>query len=313
MATGSLNMRDVAQLLPELYHSKVVLTAGIFMVVGISLEMALYPLHAWAPNAYADAPSTVSALVAPLMTKVASYLMIRVMFTIFKPSFFIETIPVTTILTWMAAVAIILGSIYAIAQTDLKKMLSYSVVAQIGYIALGIGLANKYGLTGAVLHILNEALTKGCVFLVAGAIVYKMGACNIYDFKNLYRKMPFTMSAFLIGAFSMVGIPPTCGFFSKIYLIMGAIDAGKWIFVAVLLFSSILNVIYFFRVIQISTFETPMPDYGRDKAYESVRMDEVPLSMIIPIQVMAVGILLAGIFSSKIISTAIQFVIPVGF
>ncbi len=313
MATGSLNMHDVAQLLPELYDSKVVLTAGIFMVVGISIEMALYPLHAWAPNAYADAPSTVSALIAPLMTKVAAYLMIRVMFTVFKPSFFIETIPVTTVLTWMAAVAIVLGSIYAIAQTDLKKMLSYSVVAQIGYIALGIGLANRYGLTGAVLHILNEALTKGCVFLVAGAIVYKMGACNIYDFKNLYRKMPFTMSAFLIGAFSMVGIPPTCGFFSKIYLIMGAIDAGKWIFVAVLLFSSILNVVYFFRVIQIATFEKPMPDYGRDKAYESVRMDEVPLSMLIPIQVMAVGILLAGIFSSKIISTAIQFVIPVGF
>ncbi len=311
--TGSLNMLDVAQRLPELYHSKVVLTAGIFMVVGIGLKMAIYPLHAWAPNAYADAPSTVSGLVAPLMTKVAAYMMIRVMFTVFKPVFFIEVIPVTTILTWMAAVAIIIGSIYAIAQTDLKKMLSYSVVAQIGYIALGIGLANKSGLTGAVLHILNEAFTKGCVFLVAGAIVYKMGACNINEFKNLYRKMPFTMSAFLIGAFSMVGIPPTCGFFSKIYLIMGSIDAGNWVFVAVLLFSSILNVVYFFRVIQIATFETPMPDYSRDKAYEAVAMDEVPLSMLIPIQLMAAGIVLSGIFSTKIISTVIQFVIPVSF
>jgi multicomponent Na+:H+ antiporter subunit D len=283
------------------------------MVVGIGLKMAIYPLHAWAPNAYADAPSTVSGLVAPLMTKVAAYMMIRVMFTVFKPVFFIEVIPVTTILTWMAAVAIIIGSIYAIAQTDLKKMLSYSVVAQIGYIALGIGLANKSGLTGAVLHILNEAFTKGCVFLVAGAIVYKMGACNINEFKNLYRKMPFTMSAFLIGAFSMVGIPPTCGFFSKIYLIMGSIDAGNWVFVAVLLFSSILNVVYFFRVIQIATFETPMPDYSRDKAYEAVAMDEVPLSMLIPIQLMAAGIVLSGIFSTKIISTVIQFVIPVSF
>ena len=311
--TGSLNMLDVAQRLPEFYHSRVVLTAGVFMIVGIGLKMALYPLHAWAPNAYADAPSTVSGLIAPLMTKVAAYMMIRVMFTVFKPVFFIEVIPVTTILTWMAAVAIIIGSIYAIAQTDLKKMLSYSVVAQIGYIALGIGLANKSGLTGAVLHILNEAFTKGCVFLVAGAIVYKMGACNINEFKNLYRKMPFTMSAFLIGAFSMVGIPPTCGFFSKIYLIMGSIDAGNWVFVAVLLFSSILNVVYFFRVIQIATFETPMPDYSRDKAYEAVAMDEVPLSMLIPIQLMAAGIVLSGIFSTKIISTVIQFVIPVSF
>ncbi len=94
---------------------------------------------------------------------------------------------------------------------------------------------------------------------------------------------------------------------------MGAINADKWIFVGVLLFSSVLNVVYFFRVIQIATFETPMPDYGRDKAYEAVYMDEVPLSMLIPIQVMAAGILLSGIFSSKIISTVIQFVIPVGF
>jgi multicomponent Na+:H+ antiporter subunit D len=313
IVTGSLNMADVAQRLPDLYDSKVVLTAGIFMVVGIALKMALYPLHAWAPNAYADAPSTVSALVAPLMTKVAAYLMIRIMFTVFKPSFFIEVIPVTAILTWAAAVAVILGSIYAIAQSDLKKMLSYSVVAQIGYIALGIGLANRSGLTGAVLHILNEAFTKGCVFLVAGAIVYKMGACNIYEFKNLYRKMPFTMTAFLIGAFSMIGIPPTCGFFSKLYLILGAIDAKQWVFVAVLLTSSILNVVYFFRVMQISTFETPMPDYGRDRPYETVAMDEVPLSMLIPIQVMAAGILLCGIFNTRIISAVIQHVIPAGF
>ncbi|MEA3429408.1 MAG: monovalent cation/H+ antiporter subunit D family protein [Thermodesulfobacteriota bacterium] len=313
IVTGSLNMADASKLLPALYDSKVVLTAGIFMIVGIGLKMAIYPLHAWVPGAYSDAPSAVSALIAPLMTKVAAYLMIRIMFTVFKPCFFIEVIPVTTILTWMAAVAIILGSIYAIAQTDLKKMLSYSIIAQVGYIALGIGLANRFGLTGAVLHILNEAFTKGCVFLVAGAIVYKMGSCNINEFKNLYRKMPFTMSAFLIGAFSMVGIPPTCGFFSKIYLIIGSIDAGSWIFVAVLLFSSILNVIYFFRVIQIATFETPMPDYSRDKAYEPVCMDEVPLSMLIPIQIMAAGILLSGIFSSKIISTVIQFVIPVSF
>lgn len=311
--TGSLNMLDVAELLPKLYHSRVVLTAGIFMVVGISLKMAIYPLHAWAPNAYADAPSTVSGLIAPLMTKVAAYLLIRVMFTVFKPSFFVEVIPVTTILTWMAAVAVIVGSIYAIAQSDLKKMLSYSVVAQIGYIALGIGLANKSGLTGAVLHILNEAFTKGCVFLVAGAIVYKMGGCNIDDFKDLYRKMPFTMTAFLIGAFSMIGIPPTCGFFSKLYLILGSIDARQWVFVAVLLMSSILNVIYFFRVIRIAAFEDPMPDYARNKPYEAVVMDEVPLSMIIPIQVMSAGILLSGIFSTKIINSVIQYVIPAGF
>jgi len=313
IVTGSLNMADVSNLLPALYDSKVVLTAGVFMLVGIALKMAVYPLHAWAPGAYSDAPSAVSALIAPLMTKVGAYLMIRIFYTVFKPYFFVDVIPLASILTWIAAVSIILGSVYAIAQSDLKKMLSYSVVAQIGYIALGIGLANKTGLTGAILHILNEAFTKGCVFMVAGAIIYKTGSCNITGFKDLYRKMPFTMSAFLIGAFSMVGIPPTSGFFSKLYLIIGSIDAKQWIFVAVLLTSSILNVIYFFRVIKIAAFEEAIPDYSRTTPYITYRLDEAPLSMLIPILVMAAGILVCGIFSPEIINTVIQHIIPASF
>lgn len=121
------------------------------------------------------------------------------------------------------------------------------------------------------------------------------------------------MTAFTIGAFSMVGIPPTLGFFSKLYLIIGAIDAGQWIYVVVLLFSSILNAVYFFRVIQLATFEKPMPDYSRETPYPSIVMDEAPLSMLIPIQLMAAGIIIAGIFNGKIISTVIQHVIPAGF
>ena len=311
--TGTLNMANLSELLPPLYQSKAVLTGFVFIFIGVSIKMALFPLHAWLPNAYTLAPSTVSAIVSPLMTKIMAYVIIRVMFTVFKPDYVVAVIPAAAILGWMGAVAVIVGSIYAIAQTDFKKMLSYSVVAQIGTIALGIGLANRFGFTGAILHILNEALTKGCVFAVAGAIVYKMDTCNIDEFKNLYQKMPFTMAAFTMGAFSMVGIPPTSGFFSKLYLILGSIDAGQWVFVGVLLFSSILNAVYFFRVIQMATFETPKPDYSRSKPYEAVAKDEVPLSMLIPILIMAGGIVISGIFSPWIISTLIQAIIPAGF
>ncbi|MEW6671505.1 MAG: monovalent cation/H+ antiporter subunit D family protein [Thermodesulfobacteriota bacterium] len=313
LVTGTLNMADLARLLPQLYASRVVLTAGIFLLVGIGIKMALFPLHAWLPGAYTYAPSTVSAMVAPLYTKVAAYLLIRIMFTVFQPAFFIEVIPATTLLSWLAAIAMLVGSIYAIAQSDLKRMLSYSVVAQIGYIALGIGLANRLGLSGALLHILNEAFTKGCVFLVAGAIVFKLKSCRLENFNNLYRKMPFTMSAFTIGTFSMIGIPPTSGFFSKLYLLLGSVAAGNWIFVAVLLVSTLLNVVYFFRVIQLASFEKPMPDYARITPYETVAMDEVPLSMQIPIQLMAAGILLSGIFSSRILSAVIVHIIPKSF
>jgi multicomponent Na+:H+ antiporter subunit D len=328
--TGSLNMADLAQLLPNLYGSNVVIVGFVFFVVGLALKMALFPLHTWLPDAYTYAPSTVSALIAPTMTKVGAYVMIRVMFTVFKPYFVIELIPVTTILAWIAAVAMIVGSIFAIIQSDLKKMLSYSVVAQIGYIMLGVGLANRLGLTGAILHILNEALTKGVMFSVAGAIVYKLGTSDIYRFTNLYKKMPLTMAAFLIGAFSMVGIPPTCGFFSKLYLILGAIEAKQWVFVAVLLVSSLLNVIYFFRVIEIAYFkprelatkreqEALKVVYVNGGQYEetatetgSIHMDEVPLSMLIPILLMAAGILVSGMFYFDIIDRVIQFAVPSG-
>ena len=330
MATGSLNMADLAQLLPNLYSSKVVLVGFTFFVVGVALKMALFPLHTWLPDAYTYAPSAVSALIAPTMTKVGAYVMIRIMFTVFKPYFAIELIPVATLLSWIAAVAMIVGSIFAIIQSDLKKMLSYSVVAQIGYIMLGVGLANRAGLTGAILHILNEAFTKGCMFSVAGAIVYKLGTSNIYSFSNLYKKMPLTMAAFLMGAFSMVGIPPTCGFFSKLYLILGSIDAKQWVFVAVLLISSLLNVIYFFKVIEIAYFKPREMATKKEKEIlkvvyadggsseeiameaDPIRMDEVPLTMLIPILIMAAGILLSGIFYFDIITKVIQFAIPGG-
>jgi len=324
IATGSLNMADLSQILPRLYHSKVIIAAFIFFLVGIGLKMAFFPLHAWLPDAYTYAPSTVSAVIAPTMTKIGCYVLIRIMFTVFKPYFSIELIPVTTLLSWIAAVGMIVGSIFAIAQSDFKRMLSYSVVAQIGYIVLGIGLANRAGLTGAVLHILNEAFTKGCLFAVAGAIVYKIGTSNIYQFRNLYKRMPFTMIAFMIGAFSMIGIPPTVGFFSKLYLILGAIDARQWVFVAVVLLSSVLNVVYFYKVIEIAFLEPRTlatesekkilqvywPDGGNPTG---IRMEEVPLSMLIPLLVMAAGILILGIFSIELISSVIQFAIPAEF
>jgi multicomponent Na+:H+ antiporter subunit D len=250
MVTGSLNMADLSKLLPELYQSKVVITAFAFMFIGIAVKVALFPLHGWLPDAYASAPSSVTALIAPTMTKVAAYMMIRVMYSVFEPSFSIETFPVTEILSWLGAIAMIAGSVIAITQTDLKRMLAYSSVAQVGYIVLGIGLANELGLTGGILHIVNHAVMKGCLFLVTGSIIYRMGTRNIKDFKDLYIKMPYTTGAFTIAAFSMIGIPPTCGFFSKLYLILGSIEAGQWVFVGIILLSSILNLIYFIKVVK---------------------------------------------------------------
>ncbi|UCF72786.1 MAG: monovalent cation/H+ antiporter subunit D family protein [Deltaproteobacteria bacterium] len=306
IATGSLNMADLSQMLPELYDSRVVLVAFTFFMVGLALKMALFPLHTWLPDAYTHAPSTVSALLAPTMTKVGAYVMIRIMFTVFKPDFSISLFPITSILGWLAAAAILFGSIMALAQVDLKRMLCFVVVAEIGYIGIGVGIANRTALIGAILHIVNDVFMMACLFLAVGAIVYKIGTRNIYRFRYLHRKMPLMMALFVAGGLSVVGIPPLCGFFSKWYLILGAFKADKWIFVAVILVSSLLNAILFFRVIENVYLEPP--EAGR--SLEEIPTDEAPLSMLLPMFVVVAGIILLGVFSGRIIDVVIQFAIP---
>jgi multicomponent Na+:H+ antiporter subunit D len=312
--TGSLNMADLAQRLPALYSSSAVMAAFAFFMVGIAIKMAFFPLHGWLPDAYSHAPSTVSAYVASTMTKVGAYVMIRIMFTVFEPSFSIAMHPVTGILGWVAVAAMIYGCILAVAQNDLKRMLCYIIVAEVGYIVMGVSVANRMGFTGAVLHILNDAVMMACLFMVVGAVYYKTGAKTIVDYRGMFRKMPFTSASFAIGALSVIGVPPTCGFFSKWYLVLGAIDARQWFFAAALLLSSLLSAVVFFRILQ-HMFFVPVESahkHGNDEA-AGLKRDEAPASMLIPIFITVAGILLLGVFSGQIISSVIQFTVPEGF
>jgi len=319
IVTGSLNMADLSEMLPQLHDSRVVLVAFGFLVIGIAIKMALFPLHIWLPDSYTYAPSAVSALVAPLMTKVGAYVMIRIMFGIFGPVFSIEVVPTTTLLTSIAAIAILVGCIMALAQTDLKRMLSYILVAEVGYIALGVGLANRNGLTGAILHILNDAFMMACLFFAVGAVVYKTGTRDIHQLRYLHRRMPFTMGALVVAGLSVIGIPPLCGFFSKWYLLLGAIDGGQWLFAVVLLASSLLTAILFFRVIDNAYFDhlhARDGDLHQASAAadgEETGIDEAPLSMLIPTLVAALGIVVLGVSSSKIIASMIQHAVPASF
>lgn len=309
--TGSLNMADLSRLLPNLYGSSVIRVAFTFLVVGMGLKIALFPMHMWLPDAYTYAPSAVSALIAPLMTKVGAYVLVRIMFTVFEPRFSFEILPVASILGVMAAVAIIVGSVLAIAQSDLKRMLAYSSVSQIGYIVLGVALGNRPAIIGAYLHILNHALMKGCLFMVAGSLMLRLGMRDIYRLRGVHRKMPWTMGAFVIAALSMIGIPPTAGFFSKWYLIIGSIQERQWIMAAVILVSSLLNAVYFFRVIENAYFE---PQYAHDGGSpEGDIHGEAPASMLIPTLIMAAAILLVGLASGKIIEVVLQYAVPKGF
>ncbi len=314
MTTGSLNMADVHKILPHVTDNPTILIAFCLMVLGMGIKMALFPLHGWLPDAYTYASSTSSALVAPTGTKVASYVMLRLLFFVFGLKFIMSMpLPITTIIAWLAAAGIIYGSIMAIAQKEMKRMLAYSSVAQVGYIALGFGLANPMGLVGAILHVLNHAFMKAGLFLVTGNMRYKLGHSRIDQLNNgIRKKMPWTMFAFTIGALSMVGLPPMAGFFSKWYLVLGTVHNSDWFFLAVILISSLLNLVYFFRILE-KVYMKPLPKDGetQEDTPDPVR-DEAPASMLIPTLVMAIGLIVLGIMNAYIVKGVINYIIPAG-
>jgi multicomponent Na+:H+ antiporter subunit D len=313
IATGSLNMADLARLLPDLYGSKVIMVAFAFFMVGIAVKMALFPLHAWLPNAYTYAPSSVSALLAPLMTKIAAYVLIRIMFTVFKPDFSIMMLDITDIMAWFGTFAILFGGIMALSQTDFKKMLCYIIVAEIGFIVGGIGVANPTAIKGAIFHILNDAFMAACLFLVAGMVMYRTDGHNISDFKGVFRKMPYTATIFTVGALAVIGVPPTCGFFSKWYLLLGGIEAKHWEFVVALLLSTLINAALFFRVIDKGLYIHAL-EHGLEHTglHSELHLNEAPLSMLIPGFVIAIVIILIGIFNQAILKNIVEFAVPSG-
>ena len=298
--TGSLNMADIQQLLvsEDLYSSRSILIAFILIMLGVWIKMAFFPLHGWLPNAYAFAPSTTSCLIAPLMTKVTVYVMIRMMLTVFGPDYVFKYLQWSEVVVWLAVLAIVAGSIMALAQADLPKMLSYLVIAEVGYMVGGVWLATEAGLVGAFYHIISDAFMTLCLFLAAGAIIARTGDHRISSiFQDLPRKMPLTFFGFIVGAFSMIGVPPTCGFFSKWYLISAGIEAGHWAYVTALLFSSLINAILFFRIIEIAFF-------GLSPGHEQteIRREESPLSVLVPLMGAALAVILVGLYNWNLVN-----------
>lgn len=308
--TGSLNMADLAVRLQPLLDSQAVLMAMVFILVGMGIKMALFPLHGWLPDAYTYAPPAAIPFISGTMTKVMVYVLFRYFLFIFGAAYGFTPV-VLEVLGWLAVLGIILGSVMAIAQTDLRRMLAYSSVAQVGYIALGLSLGNMLGFIGAIFHIINHAIMKSCLFLVAGGIKWKTGEHLIEKYAEIGRKMPLTMGAFLIAAFSMVGLPPTAGFFSKWYLILGALEKDLWLYVVVIILSSLLNAIYFFRVIE-QAYLKKAPAVEDDASNVVFIKRELPVTMMIPIVILGLGILILGILNEPLISNILQCAFPGG-
>jgi multicomponent Na+:H+ antiporter subunit D len=255
--TGSLNLADIAGRIGDIENIRPLLAALAFITVGISLKVALFPVHLWLPNAYAFAPSVVTAFLASTATKVALYLLLRYLFSIFGVVFVFRDLPVTEILIVLSVAAMIIASTVAVFQANVKRMLAYSSVAQIGYITLGIALATQTGLTGGIVHIFNHAVMKGALFMAIGCIVFRTGAVKIEDIAGIGRRMPLTMGAFVIAGLGLIGVPGTVGFVSKYYLVAAALEQGLWWLAAIIVVSSLIAVVYIGRVIEVAWFREP--------------------------------------------------------
>lgn len=305
LKTGTLNMIDLRQsiMMDGLMESPSVHVAFVLIMLGVWMKMALFPVHGWLPNAYAYSPPTSASLIAPLMTKVMVYVMIRMMLSVFGPLYIFEYLDWSNAVVYLAIAAILAGSLMALGQRNYRKMLAYIVVAEVGYMVGGAWVAGQTAMVGAIYHILSDSAMTLCLFLVAGAIFHKTNAFRNEDFEGLFRKMPVTMGVFVMGALSMVGIPPTAGFFSKWYLIGGAFETGDWLFAFALIVSSLINAVLFFRIFEYGLLGVkPAEGHGHDShSHQPVKIDEAPLTMLIPMCIAAACVILLGVYSGEIV------------
>ncbi len=294
--TGTLNLHDLGARLPTAGQDRVVVAAFAFVTVGAALKLALFPLHLWLPNAYTYAPSAVSAFLAATATKVAVYILLRFFFTVFGAEFSFETLPTALPLMVLAIIAMFAASTVAIFQDNVKRMLAYSSVAQIGYMILGLSLATVGGLTATILHLFNHALMKGALFLVMGAVFYRLKSVHIDGFSGLGKRMPWTMAAFVGGGLSLIGVPLTAGFISKWQLVLAALDSGLWWIALLIVLSSLLAVVYVWRVVEKAYFEPSPP--GHDQ------VEEAPLGLLVPTWVLVIANFYFGIDAELTVGVA---------
>lgn len=286
--TGYLNFTWLARNInTALNNYPQVITAVVALfTVGFSLKVALFPLHIWLPDAYSSAPIPSSAILSGLVTKVYCLVLIRITYIIFS-SEVLAALPLGMILRSLAAISILFGSFFAIVQTDIKRILAYSSVSQIGYIVLGFSFFNIYGLKAALIHIINYAFMKAALFLSVGNIVQKTGIKRMDKLTGLGNRMPITFTAFSLGALAMIGIPPLNGFYTKWYLALGSLEADMPIYLMVITISTLLNAAYYLPVIVKGFFYQP--------EIELDEIEEVTPNLYFPAILLGVGCLVLGL------------------
>ena len=266
-----------------------IVVAFALLATSFLVKAALFPLHTWLPDAHAIAMGPVSAILSGLVVKVGILGLLR-LYQLAYASDVLGLQAFNLVLAVLGAIAIVMGAFFAMFQNDVKLMLAYSTVSNVGYIVLGLGLASPYAVLGAAVHVFNHALIKITLFLAAGAMVHATGRRTLHDLGGVARSMPVTTAALAIGAISIVGLPPTAGFVCKWYIALGAFEADRGAFGATLVFGALFIFVYFVRMVNAFYFRPAHHPDVRDAT-------EVPWAMRAPLLLLAVGCLWMGVFS----------------
>ncbi|MEE8168568.1 MAG: monovalent cation/H+ antiporter subunit D family protein [Candidatus Hydrothermarchaeales archaeon] len=253
-------------------------------IMGFGVKSAIMPLHGWLPTSMV-APTPANALLA--VVEAGVFGIVRVVYNIFGVDLMRE-LGLGIILAYVATITILVASIYAFRQNNLKLRLAYSTVSQLSYVVLGVALLSPNGLTGGIIHIVHQAIMKSGLFFIAGAMFVHTGKKNISEMRGLGKRMPITMMTFSICALGVIGFPPLTGFITKWFIAIGSLEAGHPIFVIVILISAFLNAGYYLPIIYNGFFEEP--DDG------ITEYDEAPIRLILPAVVLAIATIALGIF-----------------
>lgn len=278
LMTGTLNLDDIALRLNDVSDQRPVLVAAGFITIGLALKAAVFPLHVWMPNAYNYAPHIVSTFIAACATKVSLYVLFRFDFMVFQSNLVGHEFQFSYFLMPLALIGIVFGAVVAALSRDLKRLLAWSSVSQIGYIVLGASMTTEAGVTSAIAHMFNHALAKGGGFLVAMAAALYYTTTRFSNLAGLGKEHPWLAGAFVVIGCSLIGVPGTAGFVSKWLLVNAALELGSLgvVIIAVVVLSSLLAVVYVWKVVELFYFES-RPEGGSSDVMVVGQMEKAML------------------------------------